>query len=263
MCRRLGGVRVAAELFRNLAPRYDPVQERYHHVRRPSAIGEQRSSLLGAGYLLQLAAKTAGSPVSWGPETEGLVDQLFHLTSDIVAVHDVEPYDPWANVFQNRATLFPYLQDIALFDHAVALRQLRPSDLGAFVRGVFDWVDDDDAREHLGWTVDEAVRIVDPLFSAASRLRRPFAFSERDAVRLSGLPAETVRAVLQTTTHPGPVNEDYLMPAHGDQATFGFRPFLRLPGGNRVLAQRPMLRLCRLRGGRHRLARGARGGGAL
>ena len=233
---RLGAFDLAEAVFRSIAGRYDPVQQRYHLVRHVSTTGRAQPSSLPVGYLLQLAMKQADAPrVATDPATE--FKELVELATAYVRTFDVEPSSTFELMFKDHSTLVPFLLETAVYDGVCTLVQSRPRDVGRVLRGCFTWLDDATARSQFGWTIGDVVAVSEAVFAAIEGEHGPGLVSERDVQqRAPSVAGEAVRAILDACAHePTTINAEYLLPHEQAKISFGCKPLIRL-GGDFLIA---------------------------
>jgi len=235
----LGGLAVSARLLDTMAPHFDPSLGRYHLVRTRPSVPQDLPLQVPFGYLLNLAAREAHAPAPRklpSSEANARWAALINGATDLTAILDVQPYTIYEGMFMGPEQLTRRLQQEALYDSAFTLVQLRPSDVGAMLRGLFGWIDDDAVRPRLGWTPSGAIEVAECILRLATP-PQGLSFRAPDvAGRIRHRSKGEVRNILLALSHPpGTVNEGYLLPTHGDRVNFGFRPFVRRHDDSYVL----------------------------
>jgi Holliday junction resolvase len=236
--RKLGGETVARMVFQTLP--FDQKQGRYQMAERLSSSGTTRPPSVPWGYILQLAARAASEGFL---NPQPAVDhrstwiEACELSRDLAAIYDAERYNMWDGMYVTAATIIPFAQGLAIRDSAFALQQLRPSDLGQILHGLFDWCDDKDARRKLGFRLSRAVRVAEKVMVQARATRGPIEFRTGKLAR--AIPDATrgeAAAIFEAFTHEaGNANREYLQPNDVHLQSFAKRPFLPTGRGRVVL----------------------------
>ena len=231
--RRLGGLNVAHRLFEQISNLYNMAQERYHTVRNVSMMGGSDVQV-PIGYLMLLAEKHSNSrPRCVIPDQEW--QTLCQLTTDYVALLNVQPYYPLVRNFIDPRDLARLIQEMAVYDSMFTLPQLRGSDLAGLIYGTLDGLDFDKEFKG-GWSINEVVRVIETLVYLSKDTRGPVIFDRRRLQRL--LPTVdhlTLQSILDDVlSHAsGEVNKGYCQPlqvqstaGHRTVITFPYRPLI-------------------------------------
>lgn len=246
----IGGINVARRIFKQLTPRYEPSQERYHLVRHTSPTGGG-SPTIPFGYLLLLSVKHfAGT----GPtkDTDQNWAELLWLATDYAAVLDVQGYtlSIWGSM--DAVALLPYLQETALYDTLFCLPQIRGSDVEKIARGILrDY--DFDMKHGSGWSLDNALAVIAVLLENSLAQRGPVRFDVRGiAAACSTVPKNIIQSVIdEILCHPHPgANQRFSKPTDAPQSldpserdagnTFPARPLLSVDRKTYWLMDRSM-----------------------
>ena len=197
----MGGLNVARRIFKQITPLYDQVQERYHVVNRPQMMGGGHAQL-PFGYLVLLAAKhlVGTRPLK---NTNENWNALLRLSTDYAAILDAQNYVPTAWFYMDAKALLPYLQELALYDTLFRIPQIRGSDINRIARGVlrdFDF----DKKLGTGWTLNDALTVIEVLMDRSRDQRGPVSFDLRGLKgRCGDLQPKTITAILdEVLCHP-------------------------------------------------------------
>jgi hypothetical protein len=124
-----------------------------------------------------------------------------------------------------------FIRDLLIGDHALLFRQLAPTDLHTFLRGVFSWVDEAVMQSQLGWTIDDVVKFAEVTLKGEVSKQVNSVFSRR-RLRRSGIVDTTLTTMLPAFTHAAnAINSHYVTPADADKADALLKPLGRLPDG--------------------------------
>lgn len=231
----LGEVNVAAEIFRCLTPRWNGAMHRHLLGQRVNALGTGVRPEMPFGHLLQLAAKQLRrTPVPDTFNREGW-RRLIDLATDFAANYDVQPYSTWELEGVNAVSLDGFVTELALCDRFFGLRQFRPTDVGDAVRGLFDWVSEDQESQ-LGWSVVAAADVADALLRQIAPDAGPSIFGAREIEQhCAAVPPEQVERVIGCLTHAARPNRQFVLPESSSEATFSAKPLVRLDDGRLIL----------------------------
>ena len=166
MISAMGGINVCRRIFKQIAPLYDAVQERYHVVSRQNPTGGGAPQI-PFGYLLLLAAKHfAGTrPIQ---NTDQNWTRLCGIATCYAAVLDVQEYAPTVWRAMDAVALVPTLRDIAIYDTLFRIPQIRGSDVPKIARGIlrdFDF----DQKYGSGWSLNDVLAVVQALLARFHR----------------------------------------------------------------------------------------------
>ena len=234
--RRLGGLNVLRQVFAEIDPLYDLVQERYHLVRRVTTTGGG-SPQMPWGYIVQLAVKHCVGQKPYAAMSSGW-PRLKAMVQAFGAVSDLQDYTHSLFRSMNAHDLVPYLQKMALYDTMFRLPQLRPSDIGKIARGMFDWLDLG-APTAAGWSINQVLEVVTLIFNRRDT-RGPFFIEEAVVHRACpNIPLDVVSTILaDVLSHPvSGANLQFSLPT--DAPTRG-NPATKDLG--QTFAQHPLLR---------------------
>ncbi|MBS1940649.1 MAG: hypothetical protein JST38_07230 [Bacteroidetes bacterium] len=238
LIRKVGPLQVVANLFAFLSRWFDPVQQRYHFGRRPSAMPQDRPPTPPFGYLLnQCVREMDAVPLPMHPSSRiKAIQELEALATALAAVLDVEIYNVWEVLMSAGPNMLSFLQKLVIFDWAYSFPQMRPTDVVGFLTGVFDWVDDADFKASSGWTMANARIVIGNIIKVARDTRGPVVIHAHEFDPDNRVPAVELDAILLAFTHHQlPVNKDYLSPLDRKEADFWTKPLMMDPMGRSIL----------------------------
>jgi Holliday junction resolvase-like predicted endonuclease len=236
--RRHGAFGVIERVFSALEPSFDKEQERYHITRSVAQLPKIREASVPIGYILNLCVRELAPrrSVPSRAVADAAWREIVELSTALVATYDVEPYTIYEGLFQNAATLPRFLQNIAVFDAAFTVPQLRPSDVPRFLRGVFAWVDDAAFTARHGWSLENAIALAEVVLEKGRQVRGPVLLEFADLARaLPTLGARALPEILAALGHVRHPNAAYELPTDGAKLDFGFRPLLPWVGDSSLL----------------------------
>lgn len=210
--RKVDGFRISYLLLRHLQKNNRFKGGRYltGRITRPLAEANPKPAP-PLGYLLNLAAANL-SVERVQNCTDETVQKVFEKAADIVAALDVETYNPYAHMYASHERLPIYLREMFIADHALAFRQISPTDALEMVTGLFDWVDNDAVRSKMGWSLEDLFALMQWLFVYVS----PEAINatlSRESFAYSGIPEIRLQKLLESISHnPLNINEEYRAP---------------------------------------------------
>ena len=243
------GIKISKILFSFLSSAFDPLQERYHYVRRTSSSGIG-SPQIPINYLLQICAKHPfgvkpyrGSKKAW--------EELISLSVDYAAIFDVQHYSSTELLFKNTLSLLPFLQELALYDSIFPVPQMRSSDVIKVCRGILGFLDHDEMRGS-GWMLNELFAVGESILSFGKVARGSSAISLSDVIReCPRVKPEIVRFALnevfchppsganQRFNKPTDAPEDYLPRESRSGHDFFERPLLKTGKDSFFLLEKP------------------------
>jgi hypothetical protein len=140
----------------------------------------------------------------------------------------------WEGYFQTPTTLIPFLRRVAVSDSTFSLIQMRPADVGKFLRGVFDWVDESAVKARCHFSVISAIEIAERIMAVARAKRGAHVFERAELALAIGMDRrDELDAALAALTHDTPPNSTFALPHDVTKDTFRDRPLL--PGRNGAL----------------------------
>jgi len=234
----LGGLAVARHLFQTMAPVFDPVQGRYH-VRRQGGSFGRSPPRAPIGYLFALAAKHLQRSART-QDVQGEWDAIMALAIDFAAIHDVQDYVPPIFSDPTPNELLDQLARRALYDSLFLFPQLRATDTCRILRNLL-WTIPPDRVFGSGWTLPQALVVIEHLYRCAGTTRGPLLWDARKlAAQVPGVPAAiALRVLLEVFAHP-PEGANVKFSRPTDRTLRGIDPHAS-PGNN--LYFRPLLRL--------------------
>jgi hypothetical protein len=224
--RLIGGGVVLIQIFNFLRASKQHEFERYI----PGRTFDRKPRLpsLPVGYLLNLGVKHLNSaPMRDDRAMARIWTRIAERARDLCALYDIEPYNYIENIVLAPRGVPAYVSSIALFDHIFPLRQWRPSETIALIKGFLDFVDSKKMQDLLGWTLDDACRVVQIAFDLSGGLDMS-AISD-DQIVGGGIDAMRWQRMRPHFVHDfGAANRDYLKPVDADKSDFGFKPFVEI-----------------------------------
>ena len=228
LVRKIGGINVAGKIFSDIEDRYDPVQQRYHLVRRVNPLGNGIAPRIPYGYLLLLAAKYPFSQpedgLLRGKDWRGLIA----ISTDFAAIYNVQPYSTFELTFNQYGKLLPFLRDLALYDSLFTIPQLRPPDSIKIIRGTLDWLDWDKEYDN-SWTLAEAAVVANEILSIGKDHHGPVCFPLKELIsRCKAVSPKQIKWMMENIfSHPPPgANQGYTVPTVTPGPDFFKRPLL-------------------------------------
>jgi hypothetical protein len=198
----MGGISLCRRIFRQIAPLYDGIQERYHVVSRPgSAVGG--TPQIPFGYLLLLAAKhfSGTKPKDDTNQNWGAICQI---ATDYASVLDVQVY-----------------KEFALYDTLFRIPQIRGSDIERIAHGLFGDFNPGDLHGS-GWSISDVISVTRVIMDRSRDHRGPVSFTAKDiSSRCPNIDKVKIKAILdEVLAHPpsGP-NQEFAKPT--DAPTVG------------------------------------------
>jgi hypothetical protein len=214
--------------------RFNERQGRYELALPTSQIMEYRPASVPVGYMLRLAIRACSAPP---PKAFVLgaaakhFENAYSKATALVSIYDVERYSMWEGFLQTPATLVPFLRRVAVSDSTFSLVQMRPADVGKFLRGVFDWVDESVVKARCNFSVVSVIEIAERIMTVAQAKRGPQTFMRNDLASAIGADRrDELDSVLDALTHGEPPNSAFALPHDVTKDTFRDRPLL--PGAN-------------------------------
>ncbi|HUN56986.1 MAG TPA: hypothetical protein VMU41_02640 [Candidatus Binataceae bacterium] len=236
LTKTIGGINVAANIFRLIERTYDYRQERYHLVRRVATVPTDVQPMVPYGFLLQLGAKHPTLPRSPAGIDQSWRD-LAELATAYAATFDVQPYSSYELMFKDHLTLIPFLQEVALYDSLFTIPQIRPRDAIKIAGGVLDWLDHTQKQDG-GWSIAEVLAVADQILKIGSQRQGPVVIGVGDLTRVcKPIPAKTIGRILERVlSHPMPgANQNFSKPYEPPGPDFPFKPLLNMGDGKYCL----------------------------
>ncbi|HDR9049488.1 TPA: hypothetical protein QDA94_003730 [Burkholderia vietnamiensis] len=232
--RKVDGFRISYLLLRHLQKNNRFKSGRYLTGRLSRPLAEVNPKPAPPlGYLLNLAAANLSVERVQGC-TDEAVQRIFEKAADIVAALDVETYNPYAHIYSSHDRLPIYLREMFIADHALAFRQINPTDALEMVNGLFDWVDNDVVRSKMGWSIEDLFALMRWLFVCVS----PDAINatlSRESLEHSGIPIDRLQKLLEYISHnPRHINAEYRAP-DATKADMGTKPLIATTDGRYFL----------------------------
>jgi hypothetical protein len=221
----MGGLEVLSQVLRIVRETAPEVDGRYVPGRSFSL--QLRPPSFPAGYLLQLGAKHLAAPPAKPALASVLWKKIVAEATDLCSVLDIEPYTNMDGMFVDPSELPAYLASVALFDHLFALKQWPPSRTLELLEGVTSGLDREEARQRVGWSLDEAFQLVGALLAVA---RRPMTLVTPADLYSSGLGRDAWARLRPAFVQAlGRTNLLYSTPLDAHLAEFDFKPLWELP----------------------------------
>jgi len=226
----LGGINVAANIFRDISSLYNPQQERYNLVRQVTQSGDNISPRVPCGYLLLLAVKHPFMQLEFFHQEENW-QELLSLSRDYAAILNVQPYDGLEPMFLNHTTLILFLQKLALYDTLFTIPQIRPLDAVKITQGILSWLDWDKEYDKT-WKLNEALKVGEEVLKLGRQYRGPTCITARKLMPLcaSVRPGRIFDILEKLFSHPSPgANQHYTLPTNISGISspdFSFHPLL-------------------------------------
>ncbi|WP_144410571.1 hypothetical protein [Burkholderia thailandensis] len=232
--RKVDGFRISYLLLRHLQKNNRFKGGRYltGRISRPLAEANPKPAP-PLGYLLNLAAANL-SVERVQNCTDEAVGKIFAKAADIVAALDVETYNPYAHMYRSHDRLPIYLREMFIADHALAFRQISPTDALEMMSGLFDWVNNDTVRSKMGWSLEDLFALMRWLFAYVS----PEAINatlSREILGRSGIPEDRLQKLLECISHnPSSINSEYRTP-DATKANMSTKPLIATSDGRYFL----------------------------
>ncbi len=241
----IGGLNVGRRLFKAISPSYDQNIQRYHLV-PPVSMSGGGAPQAPWGYLLQLAVKHLSGRKPY-QDTDQNWKRLVALATAYAAVIDVQPYAPPIYGSFDASGLLKHIQETALYDTMFRIPQLRPSDARRLCNGLLGFQDLTTPTPD-GWTLGQALEVVDALFICTPDKRGPIIIAEKDICNhLPHISKPIISHLLDTVLcHPqSGSNKHFSRPTDApskeapDQGVdFLFKPLIRANGRRFVIMDR-------------------------
>lgn len=222
--------RLLRRLFERIARFWRPEIERYVIPRFLGTVPTKLEPTTPFNYVLQLAARywankiiVPGAPVAL-PD-----DELISLTTDVVAVFDIEPYSVHELLFPNASRYLELLTSVAQFQAAIDLPQRPAADLVPLLRNLLCWLPGSADEALLSFTVDQLLTFVEAFIAATKQEIGPTTVSCQaiEACLTVSVPKEALRALWSAFVHDaGTVNVAFASPLDWRAATFVTKPFI-------------------------------------
>jgi len=197
-----GGLEVTASIFDSLKRSYDTSLDRYHIPRRTSTVGRDGGPSIPVSYLLNLCVKHIGTRTMNHSQAEMAAHSAYALATAYAATFDVEPYNTFETLFHTGSNLPRFLMEIAVYDGMFNLAQARPGWVEKTLRSLFEWLDDDTALHHLGWTIGQAARVACEIVNITSGQSGPCIFTHSSLAKgMSELPSTVLTSILSVFSH--------------------------------------------------------------
>jgi hypothetical protein len=232
--RKLGGLNVAGQIFKDLAWAYDKDQQRYHIVPSAIAMGQPEPQI-PYGYLLHLAIKHFATKGARTIPQKGW-DELRALAKSYASVLDVQDYAPLAFGSWDGVGLLKYLRERALHDTMFRIPQMRANDVVRLCKGLVEGMDL--SKDYGSWTIAQALNFIEAMLGKSDVYRGPIRF-QRHTISGSVVPL-AVNAKL--------LNDVFCHPATGANQSFSHpqdAPVRAVPGRESAgydFFQRPLIR---------------------
>lgn len=227
--RAIGGVDVIGQVFRHLEAKGNFDGVRYTVARRYVPLTAERDPSFPVGYLVNLAARHVAVKPTAGRSAQDIWRRLCTRVVALCAAYDVEPYVSFADMILFGAQdIGRFLSTNALYDHIFMFRQWSPSHTADLLRQIFALVDQDWMATHLGWTLEEALRLTEIVL----RREQPYAgapalFSSAH-LKWPGVRRETWQRMLPAFVHRlGQVNNSCRLPNDVDLNLFN-KPLMKV-----------------------------------
>jgi hypothetical protein len=164
----------------------------------------------------------------------------YALATAYAATFDVEPYNTFETLFHTGSNLPRFLMEIAVYDGMFNLAQARPGWVEKTLRSLFDWLDDDTALHHLGWTIGQAARVACEIVNITSGQSGPCILTHSSLAKgMSELPSTELTSILSVFSHrAGDANREYKLPYEQTKVDFWFKPLIEQSPGRYILMDR-------------------------
>ena len=230
-----GGAKLVSIILRDiLRPQFK--RGRYSLGRQAQPIPDpERGPSIPFGYLLNVAVKHINhqdSPLS----DRALFDTIIKQSGDIVAILDLEAYSSFETLFPSHEDLPNYIQNAVLGDFSLSFRQLRVSDALIMIEHLFGWVNLNEMKHKLGWTIEDALNLAKAVLTATPPEEVNIVFSKSDLVSRSGCPPQVLDRMLPCfTLDSREVNQGFLRPFDAAAVNLYSKPFIWKNGDRRIL----------------------------
>ncbi len=241
----IGGLNVGRRLFQAISPSYDQNLQRYHLV-PPVSMSGGGAPQAPWGYLLQLAVKHLSGRRPY-QDTDQNWKKLVALATAYAAVIDVQPYVPPIYGSFDASGLLKHIQETALYDTMFRIPQLRPTDAVRLCNGLLGFQDLTTPTPD-GWTLSQALEVVDALFSCTPDKRGPIILAAKDICdHLPHIPKPIISHLLDTVLcHPqSGSNKHFSRPTDAPSkeapeqgVDFLFKPLIKASGRRFVIMDR-------------------------
>ena len=230
--RQLGLYDALANVIGLASDNYKYAYDQFLFGRRYGSGLGNRAPSLPVGFLYNLAVKAPSHSALAVPNRNKVWQDAVELARDFLAVLDLEPYSQFAMLGVDATRLENSLRRVAQYDHCFGLRQWQLSFTVEFLEIFFDTSFDADLQASLGWTVQDAVRLVQSVSQHAAMQTTGFVVDQLTIG--SGLNRGVLYAMLPFFAHAeGSVNRGYRSPFDTGGTDVIFKPLLRI--GNQHL----------------------------
>jgi hypothetical protein len=203
-----GGVALAEWIFRKLRPVHSADFRRYviaphTHTGMPT----NTSPMIPFGYLLNLAAKHAGSNGDGDPET---LKQIVELSTHFAATINVQHYYSLEGMFNDHASILQYIRENAAFDSLFNFPQCDPLRVRNRITGILDPFEQDGIISDLfGVSLDELSKIIDGCLRSSTH--GPSVVTAVEVHQKCGVPTIRIESALNILSRDS-MNTEFLEP---------------------------------------------------
>jgi CRISPR/Cas system-associated endoribonuclease Cas2 len=209
--------------------RYDSVQKRFHIIVAGDMMGEKKNPSVPFGYLFSLAQKHPhlGTKAAAHQTDAKLHQEIFELSTNIVAALDVEVYNVWETEFRTGSALVKLMRDLVVYDSNFKIAQTRSTDAKIILNGLFDWIAGSAYETSI--PVKEIINFGRGLCKLIENKNTSVIVNRSQLKKLSQRSCITLGKLLDIFSHPAtPPNANFLLPTDGDKADAETRPLIRL-----------------------------------
>lgn len=237
--RSVGPIGVLLPVLGWLRKDFDQEYQRYHLGHRLGTLPSHVNPRVPVGYLLNLCIRELRNDDVRRMDEEAtsiLFSELIRLSTAFASVWDVQPYSHFDGMGMSIETAERELYELVVYDSVFTFPQLRPTFVVTILRGLFDWVDDARFRARQGWSLNDAIVVVDALLQHCPLATTTKFTADDVASWVPRIPPSEIRKILKALAHsPGYANRRYLLPTDADSIDFNFRPLLTLADGAYLL----------------------------